>query len=101
MANAFATPAARRGVTQVIFRFDGRRAPRSRSVALVGSFNRWDTGVHALTLGPDHWWTISLTLAPGRYPYLFIVDGVPWNDLEDDGRVPCEWGGEYSVRIVE
>lgn len=101
MANALATPATRRGVKQVVFRFDSRRAPRARSVALVGSFNRWDTAVHRLTLGPDQWWTISLTLAPGRYPYLFIVDGVPWNDLEDDGRVPCEWGGEYSVRIVE
>jgi len=53
-----------------------------------------------LTLQPDGWWTISLTLAPGKYPYLFIVDGVPWNDLEDDGRVPCEWGGEYSLRVI-
>jgi hypothetical protein len=54
-----------------------------------------------LTLQPDQRWTISITLAPGEYPYLFIVDGVPWNDPEDDGRAPCEWGGEYSVRVVK
>lgn len=100
MANTVATQPIRRGVKDVVFRFDGRRVPRARSVALVGSFNRWDTAVHPLTLGPHQWWMISLTLAPGRYPYLFIVDGAPWNDPEDDGRAPCEWGGEYSLRIV-
>jgi 1,4-alpha-glucan branching enzyme len=89
-----------RSVREVVFRFDGRRVPSAQSVALVGSFNRWDTSVHRLTRQPDQWWTISLTLVPGEYPYLFIVDGAPWNDLDDDGRAPCEWGGEYSLRRV-
>ena len=84
----------------VVFSFDGRRKPAAKSVSLVGSFNRWDTSVHPLSRRPDGSWAISLSLAPGAYPYLFIVDGVPWNDLEDDGRVPSEWGGEYSVRLV-
>ena len=100
MPNVTMPQSIRQGIRKVVFRFDGRRMPGARSVALVGSFNRWDTSVHQLTLKPDGWWTISLTLAPGKYPYLFIVDGVPWNDLEDDGRVPCEWGGEYSLRII-
>ena len=100
MPNVATHQSIRQGIKKVVFRFDGRRMPRACSVALVGSFNRWDTSVHQLTLQPDGWWTISLTLAPGKYPYLFIVDGVPWNDLEDDGRVPCEWGGEYSLRVI-
>ena len=100
MPNVTMPQPIRQGIRKVVFRFDGRRMPGARFVALVGSFNRWDTSVHQLTLQPDGWWTISLTLAPGKYPYLFIVDGVPWNDLEDDGRVPCEWGGEYSLRII-
>jgi 1,4-alpha-glucan branching enzyme len=100
MANAVALKPAKRGLRDVVFRFDGRRIPGARSVALVGSFNRWDTSVHRLTRQPNRWWTISLTLGPGEYPYLFIVDGVAWNDPEDDGRAPCEWGGEYSVRVV-
>ena len=100
MVNTATLQPIRRGVSKVVFRFDGRRTPHTRSVALVGSFNRWDTSVHRLTRQPDGWWTIPLILAPGEYPYLFIVDGVPWNDLEDDGRAPSEWGGEYSIRTV-
>ncbi len=85
---------------RVVFRLDGRRVPAARSVVLVGSFNRWDTAVHRLEPGSDNVWSIAVTLASGEYPYLFIVDGVPWNDPTDDGRVPCEWGGQYSVRVV-
>ncbi len=85
----------------VTFRIHGRRIPTARSVVLVGSFNRWDTSAHKLTRGPDGWWTVSLTLGPGTYTYLFLVDGVPWNDPEDDGRVASEWGGQYSVRVVK
>jgi hypothetical protein len=59
----------------VVFRFDGRRVPNEKSVILVGSFNRWDTSVDHLTPGPDRWWTTSVLLGPGEYPYLFIVDG--------------------------
>ena len=100
MASPVAIRSLRDTVRTVTFRFDGRRTPTALSVSLVGSFNRWDTSVHRLTRQPDGWWTTSLTLAPGAYPYLFIVDGVPWNDLENDGRAPCEWGGEYSIRVV-
>jgi 1,4-alpha-glucan branching enzyme len=100
MASAVALRAPRNDIRTITFRFDGRRKPTARSVSLVGSFNRWDTAVHPLALQPDGWWTISVTLAPGAYPYLFIVDGAPWNDLENDGRAPCEWGGEYSIRVV-
>jgi 1,4-alpha-glucan branching enzyme len=100
MANAVMIRPVSRSVRDVVFRFDGRRVPHARSVALVGPFNRWDTSVHRLTRQPDQWWTISLVLTPGEYPYLFVVDGVPWNDPAGDGRVPCEWGGEYSLRLV-
>jgi 1,4-alpha-glucan branching enzyme len=84
----------------VIFRLDGRRVPRARSVALVGAFNEWNHTVHVMTPDAEGCWTVSVNLAPGSYPYLFLVDGVPWNDLEDDGRVGCEWGGQYSLRVV-
>jgi 1,4-alpha-glucan branching enzyme len=100
MANVATLQPIKRGTDTVDFRFDGRRIPGARSVALVGPFNQWDTSVHRLTLEPDGCWTTSLSLAPGEHPYMFMVDGVPWNDLEDDGRVPCEWGGQYSLRVV-
>lgn len=100
MPDVGSTAVIDRVLKEVVFRLDSRRVPSARSVALVGSFNRWDTTVHHLERGPDNFWTIVLTLAPGEYPYLFIVDGVPWNDPMDDGRAPCEWGGEYSIHVV-
>ncbi len=93
-------PPVIRSVREVAFRFDPRHAPNAKWVALVGPFNRWDTAAHRMKRGPDGAWGITLTLAPGEYPYLFIVDGVPWNDPLDDRRAPCEWGGQYSVRVV-
>jgi 1,4-alpha-glucan branching enzyme len=93
-------PPVTRFVREVTFQFDARRAPTAKWVALVGSFNRWDTAAHRMKPGPDGAWCITLTLAPGEYPYLFIVDGVPWNDPVADRRAACEWGGQYSVRVV-
>ncbi len=92
--------AAAQRICGIVFRLDGRKVPKAKWVALVGSFNRWDSSVHRLTLGPDGWWTISLVLSPGEYSYLFLVDGVPWNDPNDDRRAESEWGGYYSVRVV-
>ncbi len=83
----------------VSFTLDGRLARGANWVALVGSFNRWDTAVHHLTPTPDASWSITVTLVPGRYQYLFIVDGHSFNDPNDDGR-ECEWGGYYSVCVV-
>jgi len=37
---------------------------------------------------------------PGEYEYLFLVDGMPWNDPLDDGRIANAWGGHYSLRVV-
>ncbi|HEV2359250.1 MAG TPA: glycoside hydrolase family 13 [bacterium] len=93
-------PVLRRPLEQVIFRFDGRRAPDARSIALVGTFNRWDSAAHPLRRDPDGWWTIAVWLSPGEYEYLFLVDGVPWNDPLDDGRRASEWGGHNSLRVV-
>jgi 1,4-alpha-glucan branching enzyme len=98
MGGLMAAPAPT--IRRVIFKFEGWRAPNAKSIGVVGPFNRWDTSVHRLELGSDGVWSIEVTLAAGEYPYLFIVDGVPWNDPRDDRRVPCEWGGDYSIRIV-
>jgi hypothetical protein len=50
--------------------------------------------------GPDDWWTIEVWLPSGEYAYLFLVDGVPWNDPLDDGRRANVWGGDYSLRTI-
>ncbi len=91
---------ARGTVREVTFTLDNSRVPGAKWVALVASFNRWDNAAHRMTLEPDGCWRIVVTLAPGEYPYLFLVDGHPVNDPADDGRVPSEWGGQNSLRRV-
>ncbi len=96
MGALMVAPQVNRRVREVTFELDARRVPDANSVALVVDFNRWDTALHHMALGPDNVWTIVVTLAPGEHRYLFIVDGSPWNDPLDDRRVPCEWGGSIQ-----
>ena len=51
-------------------------APDARTIAVAGSFNRWDPSRHPLS-GPDRSgrWTATLSLPPGRYEYLFVING--------------------------
>jgi cyclomaltodextrinase / maltogenic alpha-amylase / neopullulanase len=91
-------PVLDRPLRQVMFRFDGGRIAGARSVVLVGSFNGWSA--LALQLERDGWWTTAVSLPPGEHEYLFLVDGMPWNDPLDDGRSANAWGGHYSLRVV-
>jgi 1,4-alpha-glucan branching enzyme len=76
-------------------------APEASLVGLVGSFNRWDPKMHRLT-GPDRdgVWTITISLPPGRYEYLFLINNTEWSldpaaPFVDDGL-----GGRNSVFVV-
>jgi 1,4-alpha-glucan branching enzyme len=81
------------------FRF---KAPQAKRVSVVGTFNRWDAGAHPLR-GPDGdgVWSLRLSLPPGRYRYMFVVDGAGWVAdpaalaSEDDG-----FGRRNSLLIV-
>jgi 1,4-alpha-glucan branching enzyme len=76
-------------------------APGASSVVIAGTFNRWDREKHRLNgPGRDGVWTITIPLPPGRYEYLFVINGTAWaRDPEapytDDGL-----GGANSVLIV-
>jgi anti-sigma-K factor RskA len=53
-------------------------APKAHSIAVAGTFNKWDERSHMLTKQEDGVWTISIPLKPGEYSYMFIVDGKAW-----------------------
>jgi len=76
------------------------RAPEAGIVAVVGDFNGWDPLIHPLVARPDGWWTIDLSLPPGRYQYCFWVDGdlVPPGD--ETVTVPDGFGGRNGVLEV-
>jgi 1,4-alpha-glucan branching enzyme len=52
--------------------------PGARSVAIVGDFNGWDPMRSPLERAEAGVWSTTLELPPGRYNYLFLVDGDQW-----------------------
>jgi 1,4-alpha-glucan branching enzyme len=54
-------------------------APSANAVSLVGDFNDWDEGATPMApMESDGLWSVTVPLAPGRYRYSFLVDGVTW-----------------------
>ena len=50
-------------------------APQARSVALTGDFNDWDASRVLMRREASGLWTVDVPLTPGRYRYVFVVDG--------------------------
>ncbi|HZT41162.1 MAG TPA: alpha amylase N-terminal ig-like domain-containing protein [Chthonomonadaceae bacterium] len=52
---------------------------RPKSIAVAGSFNDWNRLKNPMTLQPDgRTWSVTISLPPGIYQYLFVVDGARW-----------------------
>jgi hypothetical protein len=66
--------------------------PEAGAVSLVGDFNDWDERATPMRpVAGDGVWSVMVPLAPGRYRYSFLVDGMTWlpdpaapRGLEDD-----------------
>jgi 1,4-alpha-glucan branching enzyme len=73
--------------------------PGAKSVAVVGNFNEWSATANPLVRSGKVWSAV-VTLPPGEYPFMFIVDGkwiVPTlaEEFVDDG-----FGSKNGVVIV-
>ena len=52
---------------------------KSHTVAIAGDFNNWDPQTNTLEDPEgDGIWTGTLNLKPGRYEYMFVMDGENW-----------------------
>jgi negative regulator of sigma E activity len=69
--------AAPPGATTVLVRFVVLR-PGAASVQVAGDFNGWNPAQTSLAPAANGAWTVTLPLAPGRYEYMFVVDGQEW-----------------------
>jgi len=73
------------------------------SVSVVGDFNKWDR--HAFKLSDtdgDGVWEGDFYIEPGKYSYMFVVNGVKWySDPEASEYVDDGFGGKNSVITVE
>ncbi|MFA6004607.1 MAG: glycogen-binding domain-containing protein [Elusimicrobiota bacterium] len=73
-------------------------APKAKTVELIGDFNGWKTGTIAMRRSGKNW-EVILPLPPGRYRYLFLVDG----QAQFDPKAPSETGSDgkqTSLRSV-
>jgi hypothetical protein len=52
--------------------------PGARTVQVAGDFNGWDPARTPLVHVSGDAWAATLPLEPGRYEYMFVVDGHQW-----------------------
>jgi 1,4-alpha-glucan branching enzyme len=83
---------------EVIFNLSNREA---EEVYLCGDFNQWSPrSLPMIRRGDNPWWEKRLVLAPGRYEYKFIVDGIWIHDPQACHNVPNANGSLNSVMEV-
>lgn len=81
------------------------QSPEARDVLLAGTFNDWDPKGIVMERQDDGTWRTELELAPGRYEYKFVVDGV-WccvpggEDAQGEGCIPNSFGTMNRVLEV-
>jgi hypothetical protein len=79
-------------------------AREAREVFLAGTFNNWKAVAEPMKRQVNGPWQVELELAPGRYEYKFVVDGV-WccepgqDDATVEGCVPNSFG--TMNRVIE
>ena len=94
---ALSTPAKATGTCgSVALRFV---APKAKKVCVAGSFNNWHAAALPLKPRGDEW-VGEVKLAPGRYEYLFVVDGRWLPDPAARETVPNPFGGFNSLLSV-
>lgn len=94
IAAASASDAGRR----VAFLF---HAPAASRVALVGSFNGWDSDVMPMEALPGGLWRIEVPVPAGRHAYSFLIDGAEWaHDPQAPRTADEDFGRASSVLVV-
>jgi hypothetical protein len=74
--------------------------PAAQQVYVAGSFNGWKPDTTPLAALGNGRWKGDLKLGPGRYEYLFVVDGQWRPDPNARETVQNPFGGRNSVVMV-
>jgi hypothetical protein len=75
-------------------------APDARSVSLVGDFNDWNPKATPLSSASGNLWTVQIPLTPGRYNYIFMVDGARLVPDPTAPRAPADEFGQASSVVT-
>jgi 1,4-alpha-glucan branching enzyme len=76
--------------------------PAANAISVVGSFNGWSPETHRLQKTAEGRWELTLSLAPGRYSYRFLIDQK--RQVLDPSTAMTEpdgYGGKNSVVVVK
>ncbi len=77
-------------------------SPEAKEVYLCGDFNGWSPrGLPMIRHDEAHCWEKRLVLAPGRYEYKFIVNGIWIHNPDAPVNVPNDHGSLNSVMEVQ
>ena len=76
-------------------------APEAKKVFVAGDFNDWNPSELAMRKFKGGRYAKKLKLKPGRYEYLFIVDGEWWSDPANPERLVNPYGTENSVIEID
>jgi len=71
--------------------------PGAKRVCVAGSFNDWKPDLSPLKPQENGRWVADLTIKPGRYEYLFVVDGQWMPDPNAKETVENPFGGRNSI----
>src|SRR5690349_12388886 len=71
--------------------------PDAKAVFVAGSFNNWHPGASEMVRLEGDLWAKDLVLEPGKYEYLFVVDGVWKTDPKAAENAPNPFGGANSI----
>jgi anti-sigma factor RsiW len=76
--------------------------PRARAVTVVGDFNGWDPSRTPLAKAQGGVFHVTLPLKPGRYHYMYVVDGRQWRADPFAAETSLDgFGAQNSVLDVE
>ena len=74
---------------------------QAQKVCIVGSFNQWSSRSHCMNKDKNTW-TLRLSLLPGRYPYLFLInDQISKLDPGAGLTEESGFGTKNSILVVE
>ncbi|MEY4384863.1 MAG: hypothetical protein RLY20_146 [Verrucomicrobiota bacterium] len=72
--------------------------PGAQSVAVAGTFNAWQP--EQIKAAGNGSFAKELAIAPGRYEYMFVVDGQWVADPNAKEFTPNPFGGQNSVLVI-
>ena len=76
-------------------------APQAKKVSVSGTFNGWSLKGSAAKKDAQGNWTAKIDLAPGKYEYKFIVDGIWMNDPRCPNLVTNSFGTQNCIIEVK